>query len=61
MPDHRGIETGGLAAAVEAARLLGEYFPGRVGLVHGKMKAADKDRAMEQFSQGALDILVPPP
>jgi ATP-dependent DNA helicase RecG len=26
--------------------------------VHGKMKAAEKDRAMEQFMEGALDILV---
>lgn len=30
----------------------------RVGLLHGKMKAEDKNKVMEQFSQHKLDILV---
>jgi ATP-dependent DNA helicase RecG len=51
-------ETVDLANAVERRQLLEPFFPGRVGLVHGKMKAAEKDRAMEQFMEGALDILV---
>jgi ATP-dependent DNA helicase RecG len=30
----------------------------RVGLVHGKMKSADKDAALESFRKGDLDVLV---
>jgi ATP-dependent DNA helicase RecG len=33
-------------------------FGGRVGLVHGRMKAAAKDKVMADFAAGALDILV---
>ena len=33
-------------------------LPGRVGLVHGRMKAADKDRAMAGFAGDAIDLLV---
>ncbi len=33
-------------------------LPGRVGLVHGRMKAAEKDRAMAGFAGGAIDLLV---
>lgn len=47
-----------LAATEERGRQLAETFPDRVGIVHGKMKAADKDRVMEQFKTGAIQILV---
>ena len=30
----------------------------KLGLLHGKLKSADKDKIMEQFVQGQLDILV---
>lgn len=30
----------------------------RVGLIHGKMKSADKDEVMRKFSKGELDVLV---
>ena len=30
----------------------------RIGLVHGRMKAADKQRRMQAFKQGELDLLV---
>jgi ATP-dependent DNA helicase RecG len=33
-------------------------FGERVGLVHGKMKGADKDRAMAAFASGATSLLV---
>ena len=39
-----------IAAAEERHRALAELLPGRVGLVHGRMKSADKDRAMAQFA-----------
>ena len=47
-----------LAAAEERYRALAELLPGRVGLVHGRMKSADKDRAMAEFSGGNVDLLV---
>jgi ATP-dependent DNA helicase RecG len=42
-----------------AEHLQKDVFPERrVGLVHGRMKNADKDRVMEQFKAGEIDILV---
>jgi ATP-dependent DNA helicase RecG len=40
------------------ARFGGSSGMGRVGLVHGKMKAAEKDAVMAAFAAGDLDILV---
>ena len=47
-----------LAAAEERAAMLKLRFGDRVGLVHGRMKGADKDAVMERFSSGALSLLV---
>ena len=47
-----------LAAAEERARVLEQFFPGRVGLVHGRLKSSEKDKVMTQFQQGEVDILV---
>jgi ATP-dependent DNA helicase RecG len=48
------------AEAAEASyRWLGEQLPGlRVGLVHGRMKAAEKERGMRAFKDGAIQLLV---
>ena len=51
-------ETSDIAAAEERYRALAELLPGRVGLVHGRMKNADKDRAMAAFAEGPVDLLV---
>src|SRR3546814_14602362 len=55
-------EQSDLAAAAErhsALKLALEPELGPViGLVHGQMKAADKDAAMEAFSTGATRLLV---
>ena len=51
-------ETADIAAAEERHRALSELLPGRVGLVHGRMKGADKDRAMAAFAEGPADLLV---
>src|SRR4029077_13983337 len=51
-------ETADLAAVEERHRALAPLFPGRVGMVHGRMKPADKDRAMAGFGGGELDLLV---
>ncbi|MBR5314428.1 MAG: ATP-dependent DNA helicase RecG [Clostridia bacterium] len=42
-----------------AEKLQNEVFPDiKVGLVHGKMKAADKNRVMREFEQNKIKILV---
>jgi len=46
------------AAAEERHRTLQKIFGNRVGLVHGKMKAREKDAVMADFSAGKIDILV---
>jgi ATP-dependent DNA helicase RecG len=51
-------ETADLAAVEERYKALAPLFPGRVGLVHGRMKPADKDRAMAGFAGSELDLLV---
>ncbi|EAR07975.1 ATP-dependent DNA helicase RecG [Reinekea blandensis] len=46
-------------AAEATANRLAEALPGRqIGLLHGKLKAADKSRLMAAFKAGELDILV---
>ena len=47
-----------LAAAVERAEELKKILGPRVGLVHGQMKPAERDTAMEKFKSGELAILV---
>ena len=37
---------------------LQERFGDQVGLVHGQMRGADKDRVMAQFASGAISVLV---
>ncbi len=51
-------ETVDLAAAQDRFKSLEERFGAAVGLVHGKMKGADKDRAMESFASGETQLLV---
>ena len=46
-----------LAAAEERYIFMQHRFK-RVGLLHGRMKPAEKDKVMESFSRGELDILV---
>jgi ATP-dependent DNA helicase RecG len=42
------------ARATELKRRLGP----RIGLVHGRLKAAERDAAMAAFAEGAIDLLV---
>jgi ATP-dependent DNA helicase RecG len=51
-------ETADLAAVEERHRALAPLFAGRVGLVHGRMKPANKDRVMAGFAGGELGLLV---
>jgi ATP-dependent DNA helicase RecG len=48
-----------LRAATETAERLQRAFPDvRVGLLHGRMGAAEKDRVMREFKDGAIQMLV---
>lgn len=50
------------AAIAEYQRLSQEVFPDlRLGLLHGRMPAAEKDKVMHHFRAGKLDILVATP
>jgi ATP-dependent DNA helicase RecG len=45
-------------AAEKTAVLLTETLADvRIGLVHGRMKAADKDQVMQAFKEHKLDLL----
>ena len=46
------------AAAEARLSFLSERFPGRVGIVHGRMKGKDKDEIMRRFQAGDISILV---
>jgi ATP-dependent DNA helicase RecG len=47
-----------LAAAEDRAQMLRQALGLNVGLVHGKMKAADRDAAMVAFKSGETQLLV---
>jgi ATP-dependent DNA helicase RecG len=49
---------GAVAAESEAVRLRDVLAPLRVGLVHGRMKPAERDAEMSRFRDGELDVLV---
>ena len=53
-------EAGPAAAGAEevAARLQVQLAPLRVGLVHGRMRADERDAEMARFRDGRLDVLV---
>ena len=47
-----------LAAAEDRANALRAIYGDKVGLVHGQMKAADKDAVMARFASGEISVLV---
>jgi ATP-dependent DNA helicase RecG len=48
-----------VAAAVAEATRIAALLPTReVGLVHGRMRPADRDREMSRFGDGVIDVLV---
>ena len=51
-------ETSDLAAAENRFEQLQQHFGDRVDMVHGRMKSAEKDRAMARFSAGETQLLV---
>jgi ATP-dependent DNA helicase RecG len=47
-----------IAAAEDRSAALKKRFGEKVGLVHGRLAGAEKDRVMAAFAEGALSILV---
>ena len=47
-----------LAAVTERHAYLKERFGLRVGLIHGRMKGGEKDKMMEEFARGGIDLLI---
>ena len=51
-------DEGSVAAETEAVRLRALLPELRIGLVHGRMKAVDRDRELGRLRDGELDVLV---
>ncbi len=47
-----------LANVEERFHLLSQRFPGKVGLLHGRLKSAEREATMAAFADGRLSILV---
>ncbi|MBL6941926.1 MAG: ATP-dependent DNA helicase RecG, partial [Rhodospirillales bacterium] len=47
-----------VAAAEDRHRALAQVFGEKVGLVHGRMKGPEKDKAMAAFAAGEISVLV---
>jgi ATP-dependent DNA helicase RecG len=58
LPDEEVEEAWAAAAEAEYARLTELLAPLRVGLVHGRLKPADRDAEMARFRDGGVDVLV---
>ena len=58
LDDEALVASAAIAAEAEAARLTGLLAPIRVGLVHGRLKAADRDAEMARFRDGEIQVLV---
>lgn len=59
LPLFAGDDAPPMKSAVEYARDLALRLPDlKIGLVHGKMKSAQKDAVMKQFCTGEIDVLV---
>ena len=51
-------EKADLAAAEQRAEMLAQMLGEKVGIVHGRMKPADRDSAMARFRSGQTQVLV---
>jgi ATP-dependent DNA helicase RecG len=51
-------EISDLAAAEDRHAALARQFPGKVALMHGQMKGAERDAAMAAFAEGRVQVLV---
>ena len=51
-------EEGDLADVTERHASLKAHYGDRVGVIHGRLKAAEKDKVMDDFADGPIDLLV---
>jgi len=58
LDDESIVASSAVAAEAEAARLTGLLAPLRVGLVHGRLRPADRDAEMARFRDGEIQVLV---
>ena len=58
VPFIEGDEDEAKSVSATAARLKRERCAARIGTMHGRMSAAEKDHAMREFRDGAIDVLV---
>ena len=59
VPFIEGEDDEAKSVSATAARLAkGAFRRARIGTMHGRMSAAEKDRAMREFRDGAIDLLV---
>ena len=56
--DPEAVRAWAAAAEAEAERLRAILAPLRIGLVHGRMPAAERDATMAEFRDGRVDVLV---
>lgn len=56
--DEKNAFTLDLAAAEERFAELSARFPGKVGLVHGRMKVTEREKVMQAYAHGELQLLV---
>jgi ATP-dependent DNA helicase RecG len=56
--DESLVASSAVAAEAEAARLTALLAPLRVGLVHGRLRPADRDAEMARFRDGEVQVLV---
>lgn len=57
--DGRSTAKGELHSAVEYAKTLADRLPSvKIACLHGKMKAIEKDRVMNDFASGKIQVLV---
>ena len=57
-PVVEGTKASDVTTVKERFRTLNARFPNRAGIVHGRMKDTEKDRAMSAFVDGPIDLLV---
>jgi ATP-dependent DNA helicase RecG len=58
LDDEATLASSAVAAEAEHARLAALLAPLRVGLVHGRLRAAERDAVMAGFRDGEVDVLV---
>ncbi|MFI5225589.1 MAG: ATP-dependent DNA helicase RecG [Candidatus Limnocylindrales bacterium] len=58
LDDEAVVASSAVAAEAEAARLTALLAPLRVGLVHGRLRPADRDAEMARFRDGEIQVLV---